>query len=99
MRDQAGAMILRLHIPELLQPDAVHLGIGASAQRELRLELPAELAAAAFREERVLAMQFHAGLVGRCFFIFFINTKITGCDALDRAAFVENFGSGESRED
>src|SRR5207237_2918491 len=82
-----------------LPADAIHLGIGAIAQAMLLLELFAELAAAAFGEEGVFAVQLHAGLVGLGLLAFTIDAEISGGDALYRGAFVEHLGRGEAGKD
>src|SRR5262249_1569552 len=61
VHDKAGPVPLRLHVPQLLQPDAVYLR--RCSELESLLELTAELAAAALGEEGVLAVQLHARLV------------------------------------
>jgi hypothetical protein len=58
-------MLLGLHLPQLLDADAVGLRVGAVAQIELRLELLAEVAATALGEQRVFGVQLHARLVVR----------------------------------
>jgi hypothetical protein len=61
-------VIFGLDFPQFLEADAVGLRIGAVAQLEFALdELLAEVAAAAFGEERVFAVQFHARLEVRAF--------------------------------
>src|SRR5438132_8517338 len=89
-------MALGLYFPQLLQADAIHLRIGAIAQAVLLLELLAELAAAAFGEEGVFAVQLHAGLVGLGLLALAIDAEIAGGDALYRGAFVEHLGGSEA---
>ena len=45
-------MLLGLHLPQLLDADAVGLRVDALAQLELRLQLLAEVAATALGEQR-----------------------------------------------
>jgi outer membrane translocation and assembly module TamA len=52
-----------IDFPQFLDADAVGLRVGVGAQVELRLDLLAEVAAAAFGEQGVFGQQFHAGLV------------------------------------
>src|SRR5262249_52063401 len=99
MHHQPGLMAPGLHLPQLFQPDAVDLRISALAQPIALLELLAELAAAALGEERVLAVQLHAGLVGVGLLALAIDAEIAGRDAFDRLAVVEHLGRGEARED
>jgi hypothetical protein len=66
VHDQAGTMHLGLDLPQLLDADAVGLRVDAVAQLELRLELLAEVAAAAFGEQVYLACSsMPAGGAGR----------------------------------
>jgi hypothetical protein len=55
----------RRHFPELLQADSVDLRRHAVAQLEARLEAFPEMAARAFREDRVLRLEVDARLVAR----------------------------------
>ncbi len=93
-------MVLGLHFPQLLDADAVGLGVGAVAQLELRLELLAEVAATAFGEQRVLGVQLHARLVVRTRRAITIEPHVAGGDALHRARLVEqDLGAGKARID
>src|SRR5438046_455370 len=92
-------MALGLYFPQFLQADAIHLRIGAVAQAMLLLELFAELAAAAFGEEGVFAVQLHAGLIGSGLLALAIDAEVARGDALYRGALVEHFGRGEARKD
>ena len=86
VHDQAGLVALGLDLPQLLQADAVDLRVDAFAQLEALLELPAEVAAAAFGEQGVLAVQLHAGLVGVGLLALAVDAHVAGGDAFDRAA-------------
>src|SRR5438067_319806 len=99
MHDEAGLVLLGLHVPQFLEADAIHLRIGAVAQPVARLELAPELAAAAFGEERVLAVELHAGLIGPGLLALLVDAHVARRDALDLVAFVEDFGRGEAGED
>ena len=61
--DQPLLVLLGPDFPQLLQPDAVDLRVGARAQAVAVLKLPAEMAAAAFREKRIAGVQRHARLM------------------------------------
>jgi hypothetical protein len=79
--------------PEFLEADAVGLRIDAVAQIELRFELLAEMAAAAFGKESVFAMQFHADLEIRPFRAVVQAAHIAGGNAFDRAIFIKQYFS------
>src|SRR5574341_2148480 len=88
---------LCLHFPELLQPDAVHLG--SCSELESFLELSTQLPAAAFGEEGVLAVQLHARLVRVGLLALAIDAQVPRSEAFHRAAFIEDFCGGETGED
>ena len=95
--DQARLVALRLHFPQLLDADTVGLRIDAVAQLELLHQRLGERAAAAFGENRLFCMQFHAGLVSLGALAVAAYTEVAGGYASDRAVFViEHFGRGET---
>src|SRR5688500_2539384 len=94
--DQARPVRRGLHLPQLLQPDAVNLRIGAFAQAVLRLELPAEVPAAAFGKEGVLALHLHAGLVGLGLLALAVDADIAGGHAFHRVLVDQHFGGGKA---
>ncbi len=55
-------MLGRVDFPDFLEADAVVLGVGVAVQVEALDQLLADMATAAFGEQRVLAAQFHAGV-------------------------------------
>src|SRR5262249_14709810 len=61
--DEAGPVLVRVDLPQLLEAEAVDLRVAVRTEPELLHELPAEVAAAAFGEEGVLAQQLDARLV------------------------------------
>ena len=67
MDDQAQLVLLGRDFPQFLQADAVGLRIGVPVQGEFFDQLLAEVAAAAFGEKGVFAVQLHARLEGRAF--------------------------------
>ena len=99
MHHQPGLVLFGLHLPELLQADAVHLRISALAQAVSRFQVLAEVAAAAFGKERVFAVQLHPGLVGIGLLAFAVDAEIAGGDPLDHIAVVEHFCGGEAGKD
>jgi hypothetical protein len=92
-------VLFRLHVPQLLQADAVDLRVLAFAQAVARLELPPELPAAAFREQGVLAMELHAGLIRARLLALPADPHVAGRDALDRVPFIEDLRGREAGED
>src|SRR5690606_12491007 len=91
----------RVDVPDFLDADAVVLGVGFAVQVEFLDQLLADVAAAAFGEQGVLAAQFHAGGVVTLFRITFtVDTQVAGDDAAYYAVFVDQgFLSGEARVD
>src|SRR6185436_10238116 len=81
----------------LFQADAVNLG--RFPEIESLFELSAEVPAAAFGEEGVLAVQLHAGLVGVGLLALAVDAEVAGGDALHRRALIQDFGRGEAGED
>src|SRR5260221_6777879 len=77
MHDESGLVLLRLDVPELLETDAVLLGVGAFSQPVFLFELAPELAAAALGKESVFAVQLHARLVGAGFLALLADAEIS----------------------
>ena len=98
--DEALLMFLGPDLPQLFQPDAIDLGIDACAQCETLLQPPAEMAAAALGEKRILGVQFHAGLIGVGRLAVASNAHVPGHHAPD-ASFcsIEHLRSGKAGED
>ncbi len=96
--DQAWLVLGRVDFPDFLEADAVVLGVSVAVQFEALDQLLADVAAAAFGEQRVLAAQFHAGGVDAFFRIAFaVDAEVTGDDPADHAVFVEErFLGGEA---
>ena len=97
---QAGLGLLRIDLPELLDADRPARGVAAFVELVLRDQLLAEVAARAFREDRVLGMQLHAELevLGRLAVL--ADAEVAGGDALHRAiVVVEHFRGREAGED
>ena len=100
VHDEARLVPRRLDLPQLLDADAVALRIAAGIELEARDQLLAEVAARAFGEDRVLAVQLHAELevVGRLAVL--ADAQVAGGDADDRAVVVvQHLGGGEAGED
>ena len=98
--DQARLVALRLHLPQFLDADAVGLRIDAFAQLEFLHQVLGERAAAAFGENRLFRVQFHAGLVVLGVLAVAAYAQVAGGHALDRAVLVvEHFGRGEAGVD
>src|SRR3989344_5687071 len=85
-------------VPDFLDADAVMLGVGFGVEAEFLDQLLADMATAAFGEQRVLGAQFHAwGVVTLFRVTFAVDTQITSENAVDRAFFVDQrFLSGEA---
>ena len=93
-------MLGRIDFPQFLDADAVGLRILAGVELEALDHLLAQVAAAAFGEDGVLGMQFHAELEVLGGLAFLVDAHVAGGHALDGAVFVEqHFGSGEAGED
>jgi hypothetical protein len=97
VHDEAGLVLLRLYVPELLQAEAVHLR--GPSELEFLFQLSSKLSAAAFGEEGVLAVQLHAGLVGGGLFAVLADSHVAGRDTLDLVSFVKDLRGSEARED
>ena len=98
--DEALLMFLGPDLPQLLQPDAVDLGIDACAQRKTLLQPPPEMAAAAFGEKRVLRAQLHSWLIGIGGLAVARDAHVSGHHAPD-ASFcsIEHLRPGKAGED
>ena len=97
MHDQARLVARRLDFPELLDTDAVGRRIGRVAQPEPGVELLAERAAAAFREEGVFRQQLHARRVVCRLLAVGADAHVAGRDAAHPAfVVVEHLGGGEA---
>src|SRR4029077_5462174 len=58
-----------------------------------------EVPPAPFGKEGVLAVQFHARLVGVGLLALAVDAEVAGGDALHRGAFIQGFGRGEAGKD
>src|SRR6185436_14637503 len=72
---------------------------GSRPEPESSFELPPELPAAAFGEERVFAVQLHSGLVGGGLLAVLADAHVAGSDAFDLRAVIKNLDGGEAGED
>ena len=63
MLDPSCAVLLRLDLPELLNPDAVDLVLVVLVQIELGHEAFGELATTPLSENRAFGMEFHLSLI------------------------------------
>src|SRR5690606_4967336 len=98
--DQAGTVVLRLHLPELLDADAEFLRLATGVEREALDELLGERTAHALADQRVLAEQRHAGLVVGPGFAVPADAHVTRGDADHGAGLViEHLGRGKARID
>jgi DNA polymerase len=77
------------------------LGVGIAVEVEALDQLLADVATAAFGEQRVLATQFHAWGVQAFFRVAFaVDAQVAGDDPAHHAVFVEQrFLGGEARVD
>ncbi|VWC64862.1 hypothetical protein BLA18110_01549 [Burkholderia lata] len=97
---EARLVLRRIDLPQFLDADPVRLRIRVRVELELRDQLAAEVAAAAFGEQRVLRVQLHAELevLGRLAVL--AHAHVAGRDALHRAVVVvQDLGGGEAGED
>src|SRR5258705_6453729 len=96
MNDQAWLVPLRLDLPQFLQPDAVDLRVLALTQRKALLQLLAEIAAAALREQRVPGTQLHSRLIALRRLAVPADAEIPDDDAVHRPIVgVQHRGSSE----
>ena len=99
MNDEPLLVPLGFDFPDLLDTDAVVLRIGILAQPELRHEFFAEVAAYAFRENRVLAEQLVTRCEGTLLFAVLANPHVAGRHAGHAPlGVVEHLGGSEARE-
>jgi hypothetical protein len=99
VHDQSGLVVFRRHLPEFLDADAVDLRIDTVTQVEPRHQLLRQRAAAAFGEQRVLGVQFHALRIRVFLLAVLADAHVTGRHALHRAVLVEqHFGRREPGE-
>ena len=98
--DQSRLVPGRVHLPQLLDADAVGLGIGAVVEVEALDQGLGKGPPAAFGEERVFGAQLDAGLmIGRRPAVP-AQPHVAGGDALDRAvSVVQDLGRGEAGVD
>ena len=83
--DEAGPVLVRLDLPELLDADAVFLVVAARVEAEAVDELLRQAAARALGEDRVLGAQLHAaGEVGARLAVA-ADAHVAGRDADDPA--------------
>src|SRR5450759_986989 len=98
--DQARLVALRLHLPQLLDADAVGLRVDALAQLEFLHQALGQRAAGALGENRLFCVQLHAGLVILRVLAVAAYAQVAGGHALDRAVLVvEHLGRGEAGVD
>ena len=93
-------MLRGIDFPQLLDAEAVDLRIDAARSLKRSHQLAPEMAARAFREERVLRVQLHAELevVGRLAVLS--DAHVARRDAFDRAVVViQHLGGRKARED
>ena len=100
MDDQPRLVLGRIDFPQLLDADAVGLRIDAVAQIEFAQQLLGQRTAAAFGENGLPGMQFHARLEVVAGLAILADAEVAGGDALDRTVLViEHFGGGEAGVD
>ncbi len=100
VHDQAGLVLGRIDLPQLLDADAVGLRIGLGAQIEALEQGLGQRAAAALREKGILAPQLHARREAVLLLAGLGDAHVAGGDALDPALVViEHLGRGEARID
>jgi hypothetical protein len=88
VHDEAAAVPGRLDLPQLLDPDAVRLRVGAGGKLVSGHQLPAEMAARALGEQRVLGEQLDARLEGLGRLAVAPDAHAAGGHAAHRAALV-----------
>ncbi|MNQ85604.1 hypothetical protein D3C85_1007750 [compost metagenome] len=98
---QALLVLGRIDLPQLLDADAVVLGVDLGVQLVALEQLLADVATAAFGEQGVLGAQFHAGGVVTLFRIaLVVDAQVAGDDAAHHAVVVDQrFLGGEARVD
>ena len=99
VHDQPLPVLLRRHLPQLLQADAVGLGIGVAAQVEPLEQALRERAAAALGDDGLTRVQLHPGLEAGLALAVAADAHVPGDDALHRAVVaVQHLGRREARE-
>ena len=78
------------HLPELLDADAVLLGLAPVVQVEARLQLLGQRTAHALPDQGVLGVQLDAGLIVRTRLAILADPEDAGHDALDRPIGIED---------
>jgi hypothetical protein len=97
---EAGLVMLGLDLPELLETDAVFLGLAALGQVEALDELLGKRAAHALPDQHILAHEGHAGLVVRAARSVALDAHVARDDARHRTVFaIDQIGCGKARID
>ena len=90
-------MLLGSDLPDLLNPDAVMLGVFPFIQRIVGDKLFSEVATAAFRKDRKAGMQFHTWNVAILLLTVCTDAHLTRCNAFYRTGIVEeDLGCGKA---
>ena len=93
-------MLLGGNLPDFLNADTVVLWVLAFIQAETADQLFAQVASAAFGEQRVAGVQLHAGRIAVLFLAIRAYPHIAGGNTLDPAiVVVQHLGSGKPRVD
>ena len=94
---QALLVLRRVELPELLEAEAVGLGVGTLAQAEMRLQLLRQGAVAALAEEGVLPVQLHPRLEAVLLLAVAADAEDAGGDPLDPSVVVkQHLGRGKA---
>ncbi len=103
VQDFAGPVVLGLDLPQFLEADAVGLRVGGRAFRPFGPEIEflfqrlGQMPPAAFGEQGVLGVQFHARLVVGAGGAVAVEAHVARGDALHRAVVVvQHLGGGET---
>src|SRR4051812_40485470 len=97
MLNETFLVSVRRDLPQLLQADAEFLRLAGSGEIKLGDELLAEVAARAFREQRVLRLQLHAAREAGIRLLVLADAHVAGRYAGHRAIVtVKNFRRGKA---
>ena len=87
-------------LPDFLDADAVMLGVAILVELKAGDHFLAEMAAAAFGQDREPGVEFESRLPGRFPLAFRVDAHVAGGDAFHAAVIVvKNFGGGETGKD
>src|SRR5690554_3118998 len=98
MDDSALLVLRRVQLPQLLNADAVGLGVAAGPEVKSLFQALCERSSAALREERVFGQKLHARLPGGLLLAISRDAHVAGCNPPHPALLVvKHLGGCKSR--